>query len=85
MFGTPDLINLFPNSLISLYTYISENINIQVIFISFSFLICYLAAPWSTLGHCQGDRFVPVIITALYYLIFDLEVIGSLIARLVPV
>ena len=47
------------------------------------FFICYLAAPWPTLGHYRGDSLTHPMLITVYY-IFDLKVTRSLITRLGP-
>ena len=47
------------------------------------FFNCYLAAPWPTLGHYQGDSLNhSMLITA--FCIFELKVTGKLVSRLCP-
>ena len=49
----------------------------------FFFFNCYLAAPWPTLGHYQGDSLTHLMLITAFY-IFDPKVTGSLVARLGP-
>ena len=39
---------------------------------------CHFAAPWSTLGHCQGSRSIHLMLIIAFYL-FDSNVNGSLV------
>lgn len=52
--------------------------------VSLSFFICYLTSPLPPLGHYQRDSLGNSMLTIACLTIFDMNVTGSLLTRLVP-
>ena len=63
--------------------FIDNNINQQKRGTIFSgFFNFYLAAPWLTLGHSQGDSLTNSMLSTAFFIHFDLKVTGSFVTRL---
>ena len=56
----------------------------NLLLFSFFFCNCYLADPWPTLGHSQGDSLTSPMLLTKFFNFFDPKVTGSLVTRLGP-